>query len=84
MKALIIGASGTIGSAIVQELQADTEIVTASLNRGDYKVDMGDMASITALFEQTGPLDAVICAAARGVVLKPLTEMEQARLQPLG
>lgn len=77
-KILIIGGSGTIGSAIVNELQSDSEVLTASLNNGDFKVDMADSASIQALFQQTGKLDAIVCAASRGVVFKPLTEMSVA------
>jgi NAD(P)-dependent dehydrogenase (short-subunit alcohol dehydrogenase family) len=75
MKILIIGANGTIGSAIYEELKNDTEIVTASLNHGDYRVDMGSVESIKKLFTQIGQLDAIVCAASRGVVLKPLAEM---------
>lgn len=75
MKVLIIGASGTVGRCIVDELQQDTDIISASLNSGDFKVDMADTQSIQALFKQTGPVDAIISAAARGVVLKPLSEM---------
>lgn len=75
MKVLIIGASGTIGSAIVRELQKDTDIVTASSNTGDYKVDLANSDSIANLFQQIGKLDAVVSAAARGVIFKPLKEM---------
>lgn len=75
MKCLVIGATGTIGQAIVKELQADTELLTSSLNHGDYRVDLSDHDSITKLFKNTGPLDAIICAASRGVAFKPLPEM---------
>jgi NAD(P)-dependent dehydrogenase (short-subunit alcohol dehydrogenase family) len=75
MKALIIGASGTIGKAIVAELRGDTDIVAASLNNKAQKVDMGDHSSIRQLLERVGKLDAIICAAARGVIFKSITDM---------
>jgi NAD(P)-dependent dehydrogenase (short-subunit alcohol dehydrogenase family) len=75
MKILVIGGSGTIGRAVVNELKSDSEVITASLNNGEYTVDLADQASIAALFQQTGPLDAIICAASRGVVIKPVKEM---------
>lgn len=75
MKVLLIGASGTIGSAVKQELQQDTTLLSASLNQGDYKVDLADSDSIAALFQALSGLDAIICAASRGVVFKPLAEM---------
>ncbi len=75
MKILVVGASGTIGSAIVKELQKDTDILSASLNSGDYKVDLGDVASIGKLFKNINDLDGIVCAAARGVVFKPLVDM---------
>jgi NAD(P)-dependent dehydrogenase (short-subunit alcohol dehydrogenase family) len=75
IKVLLVGASGTIGQAIVNEIESDTEIVTASLNQGDYKLDLSDPASIAALFDAIGSVDAVVCAAARGVVFKSLADM---------
>ncbi len=60
MKILIIGASGTIGKAVTEKLKADHEVITANHNSGDYQVDLGNKDSITALFEQVGPVDAVI------------------------
>ena len=68
MRVLLIGASGTIGSAIFKELKKDTDIISASLNSGDYPVDLAQGDSIADLFKQVGPLDGIICAAARGVV----------------
>ncbi|GAA4651173.1 short chain dehydrogenase [Kistimonas scapharcae] len=60
MKILIIGASGTIGKAVTEKLKANHEVITANHNSGDHQVDLGSKASITALFEQVGPVDAVI------------------------
>jgi NAD(P)-dependent dehydrogenase (short-subunit alcohol dehydrogenase family) len=62
MKILIIGASGTLGSAIVQELGARHEIVTAGRSSGDERVDVEDYASIAGLFERVGTVDAVVSA----------------------
>jgi NAD(P)-dependent dehydrogenase (short-subunit alcohol dehydrogenase family) len=75
MKVLVIGGSGTIGRAVVNELQSDSQIITASLHNGNYRVNLSNQDSIIHLFEQTGRLNAVICAASRGVVFKPVGEM---------
>lgn len=76
MKVLIIGASGTIGSAIHNELKSDTDIITANHRSGDYTLDMSDPESIHALFKKVGKLDGIICVAARGVAFKPITDMQ--------
>ena len=60
MKILIIGASGTIGKAVTEKLKASHDVITANHNSGDYQVDLGNKDSIAALFEQVGPVDAVI------------------------
>ena len=63
MKILLIGATGTIGSAIDRELSHRHEIVRVGRKSGDFQVDISDSASIRNLFEQTGRFDALICAA---------------------
>lgn len=75
-KILIIGANGDLGSAIVNELKSDSEIIQASQHQSDVKVDLASSDSIKAMYKKIGKLDAVICAAARGVVFAPLTEMD--------
>lgn len=75
MKVLILGSSGTIGSAVVKELSRDTELVTANRTSGDYRVDLSEEQSIRQLFALTGPLDGIVCAGSRGVTFKPLQEM---------
>ncbi|MEV0350330.1 short chain dehydrogenase [Nonomuraea sp. NPDC050680] len=65
MKIIVIGATGTIGSAVAETLEARHEVVRAS-RRGPVRVDMADVASIDALFSQVGQVDAVVCCAASG------------------
>ena len=63
MKIIVIGAAGAIGQAAVAELSSRHEIVTAGRSSGDIRVDLADEASIEAMYAETGPVEAVICAA---------------------
>jgi NAD(P)-dependent dehydrogenase (short-subunit alcohol dehydrogenase family) len=80
MKILVVGANGTIGKAVVDELKARHEIITAGRNSGDRKVDIGDPESIRALFAQVGTVDAVVSTAGE-VHFGPLLDMTPAQLQ---
>jgi NAD(P)-dependent dehydrogenase (short-subunit alcohol dehydrogenase family) len=62
VRILVIGASGLLGTAVVQAVSGNHEVLGASRN-GRYKVDLRDPDSITALYAATGPMDAVACAA---------------------
>ncbi len=74
MKILIIGATGTIGQAIVKELGSRHDIITAGHSRGDVQVDITDRHSIKALYEKVKAIDAVILATGK-VHFGALTEM---------
>ncbi|QBF28099.1 short chain dehydrogenase [Pseudomonas tructae] len=74
MKILLIGANGTIGSAVATELEQRHEVLRIGRSSGDYQVDISDSASIRRLFEQTGRFDALVCAAGN-VTFAPLEEM---------
>ena len=63
MKILLIGASGTIGQAVYQELAPRHEIITAGRNSGDLRVDLRDLASVQALYAAAGPVTAVVSTA---------------------
>ncbi|UVL85243.1 short chain dehydrogenase [Pseudomonas sp. B21-028] len=76
MKILLIGANGTIGSAIANELAPRHEIIRIGRNSGELHVDISDSASIRALFERTGRFDALICAAG-SVTFAPLGDMTE-------
>jgi len=63
MKVIVIGATGTIGRAIVQAIGDRHEVVPVSFSKSRIKVDIADKASITNMFKETGRVDAVISAA---------------------
>ena len=73
MKVLVVGASGTIGQAVVAELAPRHEIVTAGRSSGDVRLDIA-AASIREAFEEVGTFDALVSAT--GVVkFAPFEEM---------
>jgi NAD(P)-dependent dehydrogenase (short-subunit alcohol dehydrogenase family) len=63
MKVLVIGATGTIGKAIVRALSGRHDVIAASRRSTPLTVDIGEKASIAALFRATGRVDAIVCAA---------------------
>jgi NAD(P)-dependent dehydrogenase (short-subunit alcohol dehydrogenase family) len=63
MKVIVIGATGTIGRAIVQAIGNRHEVVPVSFSKSVIKVDISDRTSISKMFEAIGRFDAVICAA---------------------
>lgn len=59
-----MGATGTIGSAVAEALESRShEVVRVGATSGDHTVDLADEASIEALYEEVGAVDAVVCAA---------------------
>ncbi|MFS8097935.1 short chain dehydrogenase [Lentzea alba] len=81
MRVLVIGASGTIGGAVVRALQPEHEVVRAS-RTGEVRVDIGDPESVDRMFAMTGAVDAVVCAAAHAP-MTPLAELGAVRLTEL-
>lgn len=76
-KVLLIGASGTVGSAVLSMLQArGHEVVIADFEQGDLRIDITDGASIAAVYAATGEVNAVACTV--GVV--PLLPLHQTTL----
>lgn len=62
MKIVIVGGSGTIGSAVVRELSERHKIVTVGKKSGDYQVDITNPESLEQLFKKIGTFDALISA----------------------
>ncbi len=63
LRILVIGASGVLGRAVVAELGARHDIVSAGSKSGDIRLDIADPASVVAGLKAAGSLDAVVCAA---------------------
>ena len=63
MNILLIGAQGTLGRAVAEELGPRHTLITAGRNSGDLRIDLTDRDSIAAALAQAGQLDAVISAA---------------------
>lgn len=63
MKIVVVGASGTIGRAIVAQLETRHEIIEVGRQHGQHQADMANLASVEALFERIGKVDAIISAA---------------------
>jgi NAD(P)-dependent dehydrogenase (short-subunit alcohol dehydrogenase family) len=73
MKVVIIGATGTIGKALVTALGGRHELIRVTRKLG-IKVDIEDSRSIKQLFENVKPIDAVVCCAGR-TVFRPLPQL---------
>lgn len=74
MKILVVGAAGDVGQAVCAELEGRHELITAGRSSGDLRVDLTDEASVSALYEQVGTVDAVISATG-DVKFERLAEM---------
>lgn len=80
MKVLVIGASGTLGKAVVAELAQRHEVIEVGKSRGAHRVDVLDSASIRRLFAEVGKVDAVVTATGN-LHFGPLAEMTPEQFQ---
>ena len=61
---MMVGATGTIGSAVTHALEeAGHAVVRVGHSGGDHQVDLADPESVDALYDAVGPVDAVVSAA---------------------
>lgn len=80
MKIVIVGASGTVGSAVTELLAKDHQVIRVGHRQGDATVDMTDGASIATLFEGIGRFDALVVASGN-VAFAPFPEMTDEQWQ---
>ncbi len=62
MRILVVGATGTIGSAVAEALARGNEVVRVSRKSTPLTVDIASVPSIKAMYATAGKVDAVISA----------------------
>ncbi len=77
MKVIVIGATGTIGKAVLEAIGNRHEVIPVSFSKSAIKVDIADRESIIKMFQATGRVDAVISAAGLAK-FGPLTSLTDA------
>ncbi|MDR3399549.1 MAG: short chain dehydrogenase [Pandoraea sp.] len=78
MKILVFGGTGTLGKAILAELQHHT-LISVGKTRGDEQCDILDDGSVDALFGRVGLVDAIV-AATGDIHFGPFEEMTPAQV----
>ena len=75
MRILLIGASGTLGSAVGAALgERGHDLVTVGRTSGDLRADVTKPTDLARVFDEAGNLDAVVSAAG-SVPYKRITDM---------
>ncbi|MGI3779284.1 MAG: short chain dehydrogenase [Janthinobacterium lividum] len=74
MRTLVIGATGLVGGAAADALEAYGDEVLRASQSSELAVDITDAGSIQALFERVGTVDAVVSAVGH-VPFKPLADL---------
>ena len=74
MRILIVGATGTIGHAVVAALKPRHELVLASRTKSPERVELTNPESVRALYKRAGRFDAVVSVAGEAAY-KPLTQL---------
>jgi NAD(P)-dependent dehydrogenase (short-subunit alcohol dehydrogenase family) len=80
MRILVVGATGTIGRAVVAALLGSNEIVPVSRRSTPITVDLADPSSVRAMYRTVGHVDAVVSAAGQAK-FAPLAQLSDADFQ---
>lgn len=65
MKIIVVGGTGAVGQAVVNELKKDHSLIVVGRERGDIQVDITDKNSIEAMYKAVGKFDAVVATAGK-------------------
>ncbi len=66
MKVIVVGASGAVGKAAAEALASRHEVIRVNRSSGDLTMDIEDVDSIRAMYQQVGRVDAVVSAVGHG------------------
>ncbi|MEH6576499.1 MAG: short chain dehydrogenase [Amphritea sp.] len=75
MKIAIFGASGKIGSRVVELLSDKHEVIKIGSRSGDVIADFTDEESVKSVFKQIGNLDAVVSVVGGDSAFKPYQDL---------
>lgn len=78
MRILVVGGAGMVGKAAIARLTKGHEIIVAGRTSGDVQVDLMDEASIAAMYEKLGKVDAVVACTGHSH-FGPLKDMTPAQ-----
>ncbi len=81
MKIVVIGASGTVGRAVAEELSRQHQVIRVGRTQGDLQVDITSQPSVEALFEKSRP-GRCDCLGYRQSVLWPAGVHDGPGFQP--
>lgn len=78
MRILVVGGTGTIGSAVVAALASRHEVIAVGHKKGAHQIDLASPDSIAGFFQAAGRFDALISAAGRAAfaALDKLTDAD--------
>lgn len=65
MKVIVVGGTGTIGSAVVNELGKRHEVISVGYSHSDITCDISDANSIKEMYRAIGDFDAVVSATGK-------------------
>ncbi len=77
MKIVVIGGTGTIGSAVVSLLSKDHNVISVGRTNGDYQMDIENKASIEKVFNEIGEIDGIISTSGSGVMGSFLSQSDE-------
>jgi len=63
MRVIVVGATGTIGTAVVAALGTRHNVVKVRHQEGGFHVDLASSDSINQLYRVLGTFDALVCTA---------------------
>ncbi|RJS26211.1 short chain dehydrogenase [Corallococcus sp. H22C18031201] len=74
MRVVVVGATGTIGRAVVQALSSRHEVVEVARKGGKHQTDIASKDALERLFKAVGPFDALVSATG-AAAFKPLVAL---------
>jgi NAD(P)-dependent dehydrogenase (short-subunit alcohol dehydrogenase family) len=82
MKIAVFGASGNIGSQVVEQLTAKGhQVIKIGVHSGDYRVDYTDGEAVEALLKEIAPLDGIVVSVGGDSAFKPYGTLNDADFQ---